>query len=272
MPIQRAPVPVPSTSEAMIAAKAIAAAQSASTSIAQAVVREVDMPPPVQDEHDPPLNKRHAGTGQRCGAARTAVLDQQCDQHPAGEVRQERGRRVGCDRPPRGGVVDRVPAETDRGQAAQQRRLPAGTPAGPAPPQPPDHREHQVEDDLDRQRPRRGVELQQCVGRVVLPEQEEERKLRRVDQPPARHVARGPQQRDGPEDRDVVGGNDPGGAAHEEAAHVDGLTLCSGPREQTRDTAGSPTARRTSRRRHGPRTAASSPRSRASGPTVFGSW
>ena len=159
------------------------------------------------------------GAERRPPLARCA-LDQQRDQHPAGEVGQERDRRVGGDGAPAGEIVDVVPRQAGDRQRAEEQRL-----AARAAPQPqrgqPDQRKQQVEDHLDGQRPRRGIQLQQRVRRVVLREQEEHRQLACVHQPAPRHVARRGQQDERPGQREVVRGRDPRRAPHEIAADGD---------------------------------------------------
>ena len=161
----------------------------------------------------------------RDGAERTTppslgVFDQQRDEHPAGEVGQERDRRVGGDRPPAGEIVDVVPRQAGDRERSKEQGLAAGAPAEPQCGQP-DQGKQQVEDHLDRQRPRGGIQLQQRVGRVVLREEEEDGNLPCVHQPAPRHVAGEGEEYQRPGQREVVRGRDAGRAAHEIAADGD---------------------------------------------------
>ena len=169
---------------------------------------------------------------------------------------------------------DRTPAGEHSRRSSMPGRRPrarrAAGPGGRALPRPsrsasqPDHREHQVEDDLDRRAStsRRSASAA-CrasssarTGRRAAAAPASTR--RRPGTSPAAHSSASV-----PSERHVVGGHDPGRAAHEvAAARATGSLPAAAPRARTRGTAGSPTARRTSRTRRGPRTAASSPTSR----------
>jgi len=188
----------------------------------EARVVALGVPQPVRDEQEDRTGHQ-AGAGcltERRPAGRAVDLDRQRDQHAAGEVRQERDRGVGRHGPPAGKPVHVVPHEAGQHEAAQEQRLAAGPPPEPQR-RHADHRQQEVEDDLDRQRPGRRVELQQRVGGEVLPEHEKEGQLTGLHQPPAGDVAGRGQERQRPRQREVVGGRDAGRAAHEIAAHCD---------------------------------------------------
>ena len=167
---------------------------------------------------------------------------------PASRRRSRAGTRSPCGRQPdpsrrdsRRSSTPGRPPRARRAAAACRRALRPSRSASQ-----PDQGEQQVEDHLDGQRPRGGIQLQQRVGRVVLA-----RTGRTCGSSPAsteaapRHVARQRQQEQRPGQRHVVRGRDAGRAAHQVAADGDRPAAAAAPRARTRGTAGSPTARRT---------------------------
>ena len=214
----------------------------------------------------PPPRRRPGRRSRRRRAARplprAAHLDQQRDQHPAGEVGQERDRRVGGDGAPAGEIVDVVPRQAGDRQRAEEQGLAAARCAPAA------ARPARSAAAADRRPPRRSASMSRRSASAACPASSSARTGRTAAarlRPPAGAPARrrpGREQHERPDQRDVVGGRDAGRAPHEVAADGDRRAALRAPRGRTRGTAGSPTARRTSRTRPAPRTGASSPTSR----------
>ena len=177
-------------------------------------------------------------------------------EHAEREVRQHRGERLreGHAQPAAGDrpVVrdaEREQPERDERLGAPPRRQPHGEPA--------EHRQQEVEADLDRQRPHRRVELQDAAPREKFCP-----KTKNSGSSPAggRRTpgvpAQAPQQHDRADQRGVVGRRDAGDRASARNGARREPCARRGPRRTRGARAGSPTGRRTARGRVAARAAA----------------